>query len=297
MPKKIKKSLVFGSDPEFFSAYEENGQLYVLPPVVLRDDYGVSFEDNGRHPIFAHYGDTIVHEDGGAFEMSTPPVSDWRNMWSTLHDVRDSFGKDILSKYPDVCLPTLFSLPAMNWQVERWMYKGSEFEMATQFGCDPDEDVFDTKSKCKVIDASLHPWRYAGGHIHISGIPEIEKYPLQGIKSMVLTAGLASTAYSDVPDLERERLFLYGKPGKFRIQHYPDGQVGIEYRTCSTRWTESYDLAEKVFSWAEIAMKNLLQKNLLKDLEPVIMEDAKKAILSVDQNSARQLLDFIASKV
>jgi hypothetical protein len=289
--------LKFGSDPEFFAAYAENGELNVLPPVILRTDYKAEFEENGRHPIFKRYGETIVHEDGAAFEMSTPPSNDWRSMWNTLHEVKELFAKDVLSKYPQVCLPALYSLPAMHFQVDKWMNRGPEFEMATQFGCDADEDVFNMRTRCKVYDASLHPWRYAGGHIHVSGIPEIEKAPLQAIKSMVLTAGLASTAYTDVPELESERLFLYGRPGKFRIQNYPNGEMGVEYRTPSTRWTESIELAEKVFSWAEIGMKSLLQGGLLLELEPIIMEDAQQAILKVDQNKAKELLSFIGSKV
>jgi hypothetical protein len=291
------KNLKFGSDPEFSAGYEVNGELCVLPPVILRSDYGYEFEENGNHPIFKRYGDTFVHEDGAAFEMCTPPERDWKQMWKTLHDVKESFGKDVLSRYPGECHPMLYSLPAMKFQVERWRDRGQEFDMAVQFGCDPDSDVFNMRAKCKVIDARSHPYRYFGGHIHASGLPEIGADPLGAIKSMVLTAGLASTAYTDVPDLERERLFLYGKPGKFRVQNYKNGEVGIEYRTPSTRWTESMELAEKVFTWAEIGLRNLLVGGLLAELEPVIMDDAKKAILSVDKSHAMGILDFIATKV
>lgn len=295
---KKTTGLVFGADPEFFAGKEdENGTLCVLPPVVLRTELGAEAEENGRHPIFKRYGETVVHEDGAAFEMSTPPSADWKAIWQTLHDVRISFGNDVLSQYGEVCNPVLYALPAMHYQVQRWQFKGSEFQMATLFGCDADEDAFNMKAKCKVLDASQHPWRYAGGHIHASGIPEIEAEPLNAIKSMVLTAGLASTAYSDVPELEKERLFLYGRPGKFRVQHYPSGLVGIEYRTPSTRWTESLDLATKVFTWAEIGLKNLLQGGLLAELEPVIMEEAKTAISTVNQKKAMDLLGFIESKV
>lgn len=290
-------TLKFGSDPEFSAGYTKDGELYVLPPALLREDYHISFEQNGRHPIFKKYGDTFVHEDGCAFEMSTPPVYDWRDMWNTLHDTKEEFSKEVLSQFPSECNATLYSLPAMKYQVDRWLQRGKEFQLNTLFGCDPDEDVFNMRTKCKVLDASKHPWRYFGGHIHASGIPEIESAPLQAIKSMVLTAGLASTAYTDVPKLEKERLFLYGKPGKFRIQHYPNGETGVEYRTCSTRWTESIKLAEKVFTWAEIGLKNLLQGGLINELESLVMDDAKKAILSVDQDKAKSILAFISTKI
>jgi len=289
--------LKFGSDPEFAAGYELGGDLYVMPPVVLRSDYGYDFQENGRHPIFKKYGDTLVHEDGGAFEMSTPPVTDWREMWGVLHEAKEQFGKDVLSQYPSECKPVLFSVPSMRWQVDRWLNRGEDFEMATQFGCDPDRDVFNMRARGKVINAKLHPWRYFGGHEHFSGIPEIESNPLKAVKSLVATTGLAATAYTDVPDLERERLFLYGKPGKFRVQKYPNGDVGIEYRTPSTRWTDNFSLAEKVFTWAEIGLTKLLAGGLIDELEPIIMKDARKAILAVDQAGAESILSFILTKV
>jgi hypothetical protein len=293
-----KSTLVFGSDPEIFAAYrDEDGELAVLPPVVLRTDLGYPVIENGRHPIFKKYGETFVHEDGGAFEISTPPSSNWEDMWSTISQVKELFSKDVLSNFESVCFPNLFSLPAMRWQVDRWINRGEEFRMATEFGCDPDFDVFDSKTACKIFDASKHPWRYAGGHIHVSGMKELETQPLNAIKSMVLTAGLAATANSDVPNLERERIFLYGKPGKFRIQQYPNGAVGIEYRTPSTRWTENHDLAKQIFTWARIGMENLLHGGLLATIENKIMEEAKKAIVEVDQVAAKNLLAYIETQL
>jgi len=292
-----EEKIKWGADPEFFSAYEIDGNKYVLPPVILRADYGFKIKENGRHPIFAEYGETFVHEDGAAFEMSTPPSNDWRKIWSTVNDAKDSFSKDVLSKFPDVCLPQLFSLPAMNYHVSRWMDRGPEFHLATIFGCDPDHDVYRMQKRCEVLDASEHPWRYAGGHIHASGLQSIIDKPLQAVRSMVITAGVAATAYTDVPDLEKERLYLYGRPGKFRIQKYSNGEAGIEYRTPSTRWTEIYSLAEKIFSWAEIGLMNLLKGGLLEEIAHTVEEDAKDAILSVDKEKAVQILDFISEKI
>lgn len=293
----MKDNLKFGADPEFFASYEMNGERYVLPPVVLRTDFDCEYKENDRHPIFAEYGKTVIHEDGAAFEASTPPNADWKEIWNTLDEAKKRFSADVLSKYSDVCTPQLFSIPSMKYEVERWYGRGPEFQMATLFGCDADIDAFNTEVPCRTLDASLHPWRYAGGHIHFSGIPEVETMPLIAIKSMAMTAGLAATAFSDMPDLERERIFLYGKPGKYRPQKYPNGEVGIEYRTPSTRWTENYSLAEQVFTWATVGIRSLLQGKLFSELEPVIMNDTRKAITEVDQPLAHQLLDFISSKV
>ena len=302
--KKKTNALLFGSDPEFFATYEKDGQEYAMPPVVFRTERGVPFEENGRHPIFARFGDTVVHEDGCAFEMATAPSNDWRSMWNTLKDARLAFNRDFLSKYPDLCSGELKSIPTVGFDTQRWKGSGDEFFMATTFGCDPDEDVYNLRTKCHVLDASKHGERYAGGHIHLSGIQEIQESPLIAIRSLVITAGIASTAFTDVPDLERKRLFLYGKPGKFRVQNYgklyknlPFTNTGIEYRTPSTTWTKDISIAEKIFTWAEIGIKSLLCGGLFKNIADSVEMDAVKAILEVDQGTAKDILNYIESKV
>lgn len=296
MSKNHSQSFVkptFGADPEMFAGYEKNGKTFVLPPVFFRTELGVSAEENGSHPIFARYDDTIVHEDGAAYEMSTPPSENWKDIWNHINGAKTQFGNDVLSKFPEACLPNLLALPTINFEVGRWARAGADFHLSTIFGCDPDEDVYNMKKKCTVIDARKHPERYAGGHIHVSGISDIRERPLIAIRSMVITAGLAATAYSDVPELERGRLYLYGRPGKFRIQEYKDGTVGVEYRTPSTRWTEHYELAERIFTWATVGMTYLLQGGLFEKVAKKVETDAVDAIMNVDQQKAASLLSYI----
>jgi len=303
MSKKTSKFVqpTWGADPEFFAAYEDAGNMYIMPPVVFRTDHGVetTIEDTDidqRHPVFKFYDEAKVHEDGAAFEMSVRPSKDWKELWNLINDTKKRFADDVLGKF-DICDPCLYSIPTMNWQVERWLNRGKEFDTATRFGCDPDYDAFDMEKACKDIDARLWPYRYAGGHIHVSGIPGIMERPLDAVKSMVITAGLAAMAYSDNPDLDRARTGLYGMPGKFRPQNYPDGTHGVEYRTVSTRWTSSMELAEKVFTWATIGMTAMFQGNLLEKLEGLVLEDAKRAIVQVDQPEALRILSVIESYV
>jgi len=304
MSKLAKGRIAWGADPEFFAGYiGPDGELNVLPPVVLRSEgYPVTMESEEkdpeqRHPVFQFYGDSKVHEDGAAFEMSVPPSNNWKDLWNTINQVKEDFGKDVLSNYPGICHPVLYALPTMNWQVDRWLHCGKDFRLATRFGCDPDMSALNLEIPCMETDASLHPERYAGGHIHISGIPEIKEFPLPTIWSMILSAGLAAVGYSDVPELEKRRTFLYGRPDKFRNQWYPDGSVGVEYRTPSTRWTSSLDLAEKVFGWATIGIECLLQGKLIFELKEKLMDDAKTIITSVDQDGAKSMLNYISTRL
>ena len=294
---KKQKKLLFGTDPEFFAVEVADGEASVIPPVAFRLDRGVPVLENGTHPIFKKYGDSIIHEDGVAFELSTPPSHDWRELWDRVHSIRESFGVDVLSHHSDFCLPQLFSLPTVNYQVNRWIDKGPEYFLCNLFGCDEDEDVYDTKAKHVVVDASRHPERYGGGHIHVSGLKEIEKSPLKAVRSMVLTAGLAATAYTDTPELDSRRVSLYGRPGKYRVQNYPDGTVGVEYRTPSNRWTENWSLADKIFTWAEIGMNNLLVGGLLNDIAKDVEKEAAKAISNFNQKDAKDILSLIESKL
>lgn len=294
---KIQKP-VFGADPEYFAGYKNgDGDLCALPPVIFRTELGVPFTPHGTHPIFKKYGDTIVHEDGAAFEMSTSPSSDWKVLWENLNNAKTLFAEEVLSQFPHDCVPELMSIPTIAWDIERWRGRGDDFDMAVRFGCDPDQDVYGTEVKDVIMDASEHPYRYGGGHIHVSGVDMIESHPLLAVRCMVLTAGLAATAYSDVPELESLRLFRYGKPGKFRVQHYPDGKVGIEYRTVSTSWTKSKALAQEIFTWATIGIQNLLQGGLLEEIASKFETEAAEAILACDQAKSRQILEFIEEKI
>src|SRR5262249_30638835 len=36
------------------------------------------------------------------------------------------------------------------------------------FGCEPSYDAYTKEMKTPAVDARTHPWRYAGGHMHIS---------------------------------------------------------------------------------------------------------------------------------
>lgn len=298
--------MLFGTDPEFFSGYlKEDGKLYVLPPVFFRKNLGVSFIENGRHPIFLH-GDNglIIHEDGAAFEMSLSPSTDWRQLWNEVNAGKKLLEERILNKFSDYCEPTVFTVPTIGYEVERWIDEDDDFKYCVQFGCDPDRDAFDTERECKVLDASTHDKRYGGGHIHISGEQVIQENPISAIHSLALTAGLAAVAFSDTPELDRDRTFLYGKPGKFRIQNYrkefngiPYSNMGVEYRTPSNRWTANMNLAEKVFYWAEVGINVLLKKDLLSEVLGTLRTPATNAILECNQSLAAEILNYISERI
>jgi hypothetical protein len=301
--KKKKNKLLFGTDPEMFATYEKNGVVYALPPYFLRKYLEVpADESNRRHPVFIREEEFTVHEDGAAFEMSIRPSFNPRDLFDTIQEAARITSEKILSHFPEYCLPQLSFLPTVGFEVKRWIKEGEDFKMATTFGCDPDWDAFDFEQKSRIINANLHPERYGGGHIHISGSPLFEEDPIKTIKCLAITAGNAAIAYTKVPELEKSRTILYGKPGKFRVQKYPNPRnsayaVGIEYRTPSNSWANSWEIAEKLFNWAKVGVRSLLETDLGDILIEELSEETAQAIVNCDQRLSRQILSYVESKI
>lgn len=296
--------LLFGTDPESFAAYSRDGMLYTLPPYFLRKYLGVPATNHPKHPVFINGGEFKLHEDGAAFELSIMPSFNPKDLFDRVQEANRNTSEQILSQFPDHCLPELQYVPTIGFDVERWSEEGRDFFMSTTFGCDPDEDAFNLDRKAQVVNAAKHPERYGGGHIHFSGSPLIEKEPILAVQLLAITAGCASVAYSDVPELEKARTFLYGRPGKFRVQRYgknnPFGEeyaTGIEYRTTSNRIFSSWELCEKVFNWATLAIDELLPRKNIYDLVVEVADTAVSAILGANQDSAKSVLAYVESRI
>ncbi len=303
MPKKQPK-ILFGTDPECFAGYVKDDKLYALPPYFFRKVLQVQASDDDRHPVFLTGDSYKAHEDGAAFEFAIRPSFDPKELFGRIQEASKNVNEQILAAFPEFCMPTLQFVPTIGFDVERWKDMPEDFFMSTMFGCDPDEDVFNLTAQCRVLDASKHPYRYAGGHLHISGNKMIAEDPHSAVRCMAMTAGNAAIANSPVADLERDRTLLYGRPGKFRVQNYgidnpfgKDYAVGIEYRTPSCTWAGNWNVAKEFLKWAEIGIKQLLGTRLAEELEAEIMEPTIEAILSADKKLAKQLLAHIESRL
>lgn len=304
-------TLVFGTDPEFFAKYEKDGKDFVLPPAWFRKYGKIPYAPGKRgHHIFLdameEFGVTVI-EDGVAFEETVRPSTNWKELIERVNKGRELLSRFILSQFPNECSPDVATIPTINYDVQRWRKEGKEdpdFEMCFIFGCDQDYDADNSNAAGKVVDALKHKFRYGGGHIHVSGSESIKKEPLLAVQSLKLTAGLAAVAFSDTPELDRNRTYLYGKPAKYRQQEYsglfegiPFTDFGIEYRTPSNRWTSSFEHAEQLFKWAEIGIKNLLEGGLVLDLLDKINMEVRDAIINCNQAKAKELLSYIETRI
>lgn len=300
-------TLVYGTDPEFFAACLKDGEYSVIPPAWFREYGGVDFIPDIKHPLFIDAMDELgvkVMEDGVAFEETVLPDTNWKNLFERVQIGKKLLSDLILSKFPDICLPDVLTVPTIGYDIERWRKESAEFRMCLIFGCDRDYDAENNNKKSTTINAMKHPFRYGGGHIHVSGSEFIKNEPILAIQSLKMTAGLAAVAFSDVPELDKARTYLYGRPAKYRPQKYsslfngiPHTDFGVEYRTPSNRWTNSFEHAQEVFKWVEIGIKNLLEQGLGLELIEKIGKDASEALINCDQPKAKELLSFVEARI
>lgn len=302
--------LVYGSDPEFFAGKKmDNGEYTVVPPAWFRVYGNVPFipDEDMRHPVYIdkmkELGVTVI-EDGAAFEETVRPDTDWKALFERIQIGKQLLSDMILSKFPNECVPETLTLPTINYDVDKWKKESREFQSCLIFGCDMDFDADNSNRGSRTVSALKHPFRYGGGHIHVSGSEKIKEEPILAIQSLKLTAGLAAVAFSDVPNLDHDRTYIYGKPARYRPQRYkslfnnmPFTDFGIEYRTPSNRWTNSFSHAQEVFKWVEIGIRNLLEGGLVLELLEKINEETRQAIINCNQPVAKELLSYVEARI
>jgi len=291
----MKSKLTFGSDPELFAKKIVNGKPFVVPPVFFRTELNYKIiREEPRHPVFKELkineNENIkIHEDGCAFELTVPPRHSMKEIFELIQQGYNGVD-DIVKQYglEKAVIPTI------NFDTNEFKNSGPEFQECLIFGCDPDLDAFDYNRKQEVENALEHPYRYGGGHIHISGSNLLEKFPLVAVKLLANTIGNFVTANTPMKKLDHLRVHRYGRPGKYRIQRYPNKTIGVEYRTPSNAWTNSLELSEGIQYWAEIAVLKLLpNKAKAKEVMNAIEENTVKAIVNTDTGLALNNLNAV----
>lgn len=282
--------LTFGTDPEFFLSYKENNKEYCVPPVYFLEEIGVVPEiKDKKHPVFIKTPMGIkIHMDGCAFEFAVPTFKNAKEAKSILDE-----GLFYLEEFGSKYNFKLYKKPTINFDVQKFIFNQSEhFQNCCVFGCDRDWDAFDyINYNSETVDAFSHPKRYGGGHLHISGIYNLENIVLPLVKTLALYVGNFITANSLFPVEDNERTFLYGKPGKFRPQQYPDGQIGIEYRTPSNMWASfPEETIQEFLNHAERAVNLVQEENKCIKLLNKFSKDTVLAITNSNKELALNIL-------
>jgi hypothetical protein len=244
-------NLLWGCDPEFFAGYRDEQtydkflthKMFAYSPAACEKWNGLKpIMDDPKHPWYFNYKmpnglDANIVGDGAAFELNfNQPFGSIREFYDSVRIAKEKLDGS-LSKMGF----SMFDQPVVNFDYHRFwtpeLMSDPKFMMGVIFGCDPDTDAFDTEATCEIKDASTHPYRYGGGHIHISGDPAISRNPVPFVMLLGLFVGNYCIANSTHLEGEKVRATYYGKPGKHRVQNYKNGTVGVEYRTPSNEWT------------------------------------------------------------
>lgn len=227
----------FGCDPEFFLTIDDD---IVVSPALLEKERVIEFVvDDIKHPVLINKKDFMFHMDGVAVELGLKrPCKDFKDMFNVVRDSIEclndfSTGLDFLGNKLNVTIkPVVNIIPGMYLQY----IKDPRVYQGFIFGCDPDEDLDVKGYKCKTLNVETHRFRYGGGHIHVGNQLFYELFnPSISLLSVFL--GTFCVANSIFPELDRQRVSTYGKPRRYRLQKYPNGDRGVEYRSPSNSWT------------------------------------------------------------
>lgn len=245
----------FGCDPELFVIDPHGG---CIPPAALRADYGMKF----RGKTIVSGPDWRLIEDGAATEINIAPSDDLGQFFSRIEAAKAA-AKELASGFG--LFATIF--PTVRFDVSKfWEGRDDTFRDCVRFGCDPDLDIYSGKYS-KEVSAENVGERYGGGHIHMQA-PEsnpslFEENYYHITKLMDILVGNTAVALKRPESTwiaaEKSRLKFYGRPGKIRLQEYPNGFKGIEYRTPSNFWITNINFASVLLTMMNVVF-NLSQK-------------------------------------
>ena len=244
----------FGSDPEFFIYKDlvktKFGEIPdIIPPASLIADMGVNFtvSNNNKRVLL----DTDAYkwiEDGSALELNFKTPIESSGSLNRLTNSAMSSVRDFLYKL-DVNLKLSKNVLGYFDTKKYWEGRSKDFIDCVRFGCDP--DVFPKlyeisgfeEETCKIVDASKHEYRYAGGHIHIQNMSKDSDIYLNNLELapivldfLIGTTNIILERDKSIVVQEKARLKYYGRPGRVRLQKYSDKVNGIEYRPPSNQW-------------------------------------------------------------
>ncbi len=210
-----------GTDPEYFLKSLRTGRYEPAHRV---------FPDK-NNPMALGHG-MKVFRDGYAVELNVPPQNDpavlMLSVMEAIATVNNMVARDGLRLASAATVPIDL----------REDLDGAPDDVL-HFGCEPSYCAYTGRTKIPQINAWEHPWRYAGAHMHFSLSPDEQERcawisnkskHLLFIRLLDFHVGLPLTAKMPTPEMFMRRRY-YGQAGEFRPQQYPDGSVGLEYRT------------------------------------------------------------------
>ncbi len=240
---KIKVAAVLGGDPEFFVA-NSRGKILSADKFFPGKGEPIRIDSDHAHQSRLFF-DGIQAEIAIAQHSCREYLAD--NAQQCLSHVYRHIPKD----------HKIVIKPAS--KIDMGVIKGAS-EEARIFGCEPDFNAYTRSVNTPEMDASRHPYRYAGGHMHFGiSSPYRDKDSPEFLMAKMEEGHIRIVRFMDlllsIPTLildsgagSKRRRDKYGKAGCFRPTPY-----GIEYRTPSCWWLQSPLTMSLVYGFGRLA--------------------------------------------
>lgn len=251
----LKKHLKFniGCDPEFFLSKNGNiiGSEKAIPEEGFHNNYGK------------------IIRDGIQCEIN-PNSATCRE--TLAYNIQDCF-KQMINQMKITKFKTDFSQTVAITKKEM----DSLSPQSKIFGCAPSFNAYTKTNEISIKDASSYMKRSAGGHIHLGTNNNIftttERKKLTPERLIplldILVGNTCVLLDRDEGNIERRK--VYGKAGEFRIPTH-----GIEYRTLSNFWLNSYQLFSFATGMARYAVNTLINTTRKNPYEKTFLKAVKQ---------------------
>jgi hypothetical protein len=282
-------NLKYGCDPEVFAVI--NNDKVVSPALLMEEGLIKPVEQDKKHPVFISTGEFKWHMDGVAFELTAcNPIENYLQMHDLVEDALDALENYFYPlKYKGEQV-SLYKKPVVSIDPTWYNLNNPLVYQGFIFGCDKDYDALDIKYNCQTMDVFTHPYRYGGGHLHISGEEKL-RMVRPAIFCQIITTGCFCVANSLFLKEDKQRVETYGKPGRYRPQKYKDGSIGIEYRSPSNSWLSlGTSRFEELFYWMRKGVEYLINEEYGVDLVNTFLESAVDAINTCNPTLAKNIL-------
>ena len=261
----------FGCDPEFF--FNKKNKVIESSEVLPKEGIKIA---KGDYSMSEDRGSTITI-DGVQVELNPQPYHCRAYVGNEISrcfkKLSESLDNDVKIDFSQMVKLSPKELKAMS-------------DGAKRFGCMPS---FNSNKGGSVSKIKVNPAKYggrsAGGHIHIGAVTgennkslmAILRQPLRVVPMMDIIVGNTCVLIDrNKANVERRR--NYGKAGEYRTPNH-----GLEYRTLSNFWLQSYQLMSLVMGLARLAVtiveRSTPENNYEKAVRDVVsMKQVEKAI-------------------
>jgi len=258
--KKIHhySGVTLGCDPEFF--FSQNGKIKGSEKILPKEGLHIPFR-----------GKTKITIDGVQAELNPTPSICRQSLAYTLAACFYELKKATKN---DKKLECDFSQGIKVLPIEMKTLS----KEAKELGCSPSKNAYSKKNKISFKGAAKQMYRSAGGHIHLGADHNSSIHLKKAIKSPdrliplldILVGNTCVLIDRDENNIKRRK--TYGEAGEYRTPKH-----GIEYRTLSNFWLQSYPLMSFVTGlsrMATIIVANNVDKQFTKATKKVLIKRA-----------------------